>query len=196
VCMNVRATHTAFTLIEILVAISIIALIAGMVIASTKNSKNSAIATKTLEQFQVIEAGLRDHFGNREYFTSEETLGLGSNPSMSALMSGGVLNDFFNTPPTATFGALVEYRYDNDRIVGGDDDFSTAADADCTLTADDEKGVNIMIEGIFEYAPAVAQQIDHLADRGDGFGCGRVKRNGPTGQYLIYHLSDRYDRVE
>jgi type II secretory pathway pseudopilin PulG len=190
---NTSDTHSAFTLIEILVIIGITGLLLAMIIAQGKASKDRGIAAKTIEQFQVIETGLRDHFGNQEYFTGEDELGLGSNPSIVTLMQNGVLDDFFHTAPASVLETLGAYKYDNDRTTG-DDDFYT--ESGCVLNADDEKGVNILLGGLFTTSPEAAEQIDLLIDRGDGFGCGKIKRNGPTGEYLIYHLSDRYDRVE
>jgi prepilin-type N-terminal cleavage/methylation domain-containing protein len=188
--------HDGFSVIEMIVAIGIIGALFGIIFAKTKSTKNNAIATKTLEQLQVIEVGLRDHFGNQEYFTSESELGLGSNPSVSTLMVAGVLSDFFNAAPTLTFGTVHEFLYDNDRVPGGDDDFYTDMPGTCTLNGDDEKGVNILLPGIFDYDPQIAIDIDKLHDNGDGFGCGKIKRNGPAGEYLVYHLSNTYEKVE
>lgn len=189
---NSSHERPGFTLIEILVSVGIIGALMSIVIVTSKSSKDSATAAKTVEQFQIIESGLRDHFADQEFFTGEDALGLGPNPSIDTLRDNGILTDFFNTSPTAVFGTLRDYHYDNDRTVS-DDDWYT--DDGCTLTTSDERGVNIMLDGIFEYAPGVANEIDRLIDRGDGFGCGRIRRNEPSGQYLIYMVSPRYTQI-
>ena len=172
-----------------LVVIGIIGSLLSIVIVTSKRSKDSPTAAKTVEQLQLIESGLRDHFADQEFFTGEDALGLGPNPSIETLRDNGILTDFFNTSPTAVFGTLRDYHYDNDRTTSDDDWY---VDDGCALTADDERGVNIMLDGVFEYAPGVANEIDRLLDRRDGFGCGRVRRSG---QYLIYMVSPRYTQI-
>jgi prepilin-type N-terminal cleavage/methylation domain-containing protein len=188
-----KKQHAAFTLIEIITVMIVLGLIAAVILVSTHSAKIRGTAAKTIEQLQVIETGLRDTYGNKEYFAGEEEVGFGSNPTVLALTTGGVLNDFFTVSSVATAASLGSYRYDNDRTTA-EEDFYT--DTDCTLDANDEKGVNIFIEDFFILNADVARQIDLLIDRGDGFGCGKVKRRGVTGTDLVYHLSDRYDRVE
>jgi prepilin-type N-terminal cleavage/methylation domain-containing protein len=185
-------TSTAFTLIEILVAIGIIGALVSIVIVTARSSKDSANAAKTVEQFQIIESGLRDYFADQEFFTGEDVLGLGPNPSIETLRTNGILNDFFNTAPTAVFGTLRDYHYDNDRTVSVDDFY---AEDGCTFTGNEEMGVNIMLDGVFEYAPRVADEVDRLIDKGDGFSCGRIRRDGASGQYLIYMVSPKYTQI-
>lgn len=185
-----------FTLIEIVVALAIIGIISTIVVARLNSAKTSSKATNAVRQLKSLEKAINDKYAETGTYANETDLALGANPSMGDLVTAGVLADYFTNVPNAGFGTTGDYLYDNDQVTGGDTNFYTDTTG-CDLTAADADGVNIVIAGVFTTgADDIADDIDRLVDRGDGFGCGQVKRNGASGADLIYHISDRYDDVK
>jgi prepilin-type N-terminal cleavage/methylation domain-containing protein len=188
-----KGKRHGFTLIEITVAIAVIGMIAGVIIARLGAAKQRSKATNAVQQFKSLERAINDRFAASGKYMNETDLDLGSNPTIGALITEGILSDYFNNEPSAGFGTTGSYLYDNDQVTGGDDNFYTGTD--CTLDSADDDGVNIIVAGVFPGQSDIAGYVDQIVDDGDGFGCGKVKRNGSGGS-LIYHISDRYDDVK
>lgn len=186
--------RAGFTIIEIIVALAVIGLLAGIIISRMGAAKVRSKATNAVRQFKSLERAINDKYAANGAYANETDLALGSDPSIGDLITAGILADYFTNEPAAGFGTTGSYLYDNDQITGGADDFYTGTD--CTLDAADDDGVNIIVEGVFPGQSDIADVVDQLVDKSDGFGCGKVKRNGAAGTSLIYHVSDRYNEVK
>jgi prepilin-type N-terminal cleavage/methylation domain-containing protein len=189
-----RDAHVGFSLVEIIVAMAIIGLLAGLIMSRLGAAKSRSKATNAVRQFKSLERSINDKFAASGKYANETDLALGSNPTIGALITAGILADYFTNEPSAGFGTPSTYSYDNDQVTGGSNNYYTGTD--CTLDVADEDGVNLIIPGVFPGQSAIAGIVDQTVDKSDGFGCGKIKRDGATGLNLIYHISDRYTDVK
>jgi prepilin-type N-terminal cleavage/methylation domain-containing protein len=186
-----RRTSGGFSLVELLVVISIIGLLSSIVLSAVSLARDKAIATRTLRDFQEIKKGLilvaHDESWNawmRDTLIdtrSPSPCSVGNNPDSA---SGGIgisclasdasrLGKYLPSPPVPYSGG--EYIYDYDQ----------ATVYECISNAN--SGVNLVVMNM---SVGVINALDSMVDKATPAGpvdqCGRITWSGST---VFYKLS-------
>ena len=156
-----------FTLVELLLVISIIGLFSSIIISTFKQIRHKANATRICEDFKTIETALNMFMSdnNNTSWPLENTwhpVRL-SNPFMSHLITSNLTNfdDYLSQPPIPPEG-VSEYFYDNDG-----DSHGMPCDG-----GQPWRGVNISLQDI---STTTAAYVEEMFDDNDGWGCGKIR---------------------
>ncbi len=183
-----RKTRKGFTLVELMVTISVIAILSTIVLTTLSSAKNKAKTAKLIMQFQQIEKAFIFTYldENRSTWWRESELGLGPNPTLKKIIQKdtGPLSGFSNYfPHEKLIDELTDsqYRYDHD-----EDDH-----ADCEGGSSNwAKGVNIAVTGL---SLKQKKQIDRYIDKEENFKCGKITYGNYEGGSLYWRITDVED---
>lgn len=158
-----------FTLLELLIVISIIGIVSLVIISSVKEAKEKGVFAQTVLQFQQVEKAFFLSFldENREVWWTEAELGLGGNPRLNDILAieSGPLSTFSDNFPSSPNNYIsdAQYRYDNDSNVV----------RSCTQ-GNQDNGVNLVIDNIpIDLRDRMDKYIDGEADPF----CGKITYN-------------------
>jgi general secretion pathway protein G len=182
-----RASRAGFSLIEIVVAISIIATLVGVVAFRSGNAIQRGQASRLVQLVKNIEKAALVHYSDTGAYAREYQLPQsGTNRQLSATQtatgwSGPYIERPFAQDDTNPFGTTHLYSLlnTNNWIQG----FDTDGDGTIDLSGD---GNMLYFSGVTE---EVAQSIDNAFDSGlpgDWFTTGRVVYQAGSSRLLVY----------
>jgi prepilin-type N-terminal cleavage/methylation domain-containing protein len=174
-----------FTLVELLVVVSVIGVLSVIVISTLSSAKTKSKTAKLVMQFQQIEKAFIFTYldENRNTWWRESELGLGANPTLKKIIKKetGPLSGFSNYfPHEKLIDELTDsqYRYDHDED----------EEADCGGgTSNWAKGVNIAVTGI---SLKQKKAIDRYIDGEENFKCGKITYGNYEGGSLYWRITD------
>jgi prepilin-type N-terminal cleavage/methylation domain-containing protein len=170
-----------FTLVELLVVISIIALLSSVVFASLNSAIEKAAVVSIIANLKSVEKAfyLLADDENISLWWPEIDFGSGGNPNISVLVTNmNRLGKFLGRAPSLPIGTDMGYDNDQDIFICGD-------------SGPVYRGVNIHIRNI---SLALAQKVNAIVDGDANINCGRIKwdPSGGGGGSLFYVISENY----
>lgn len=173
-----------FSLIELLVVISIIGILSTIILSGLNQAREKAETAKLLAQFKQIESAFIFTYldENRSSWWREDELGLGSNPTLKKIIEKetGPLSGFSDYFPHINLIDELsdsQYGYDND----------TDTSADCSGGSSNwHKGVNISITGL---SLEQKKQVDMYIDKNEDYKCGKITYNQTNGGSLYWKIT-------
>lgn len=170
-CFLKNKNQIGFTLVELIVAIAIIAVLSSIIVFAVQNYIVKAKGTRIAKDFKSIETALRllKSEQSKDIWPRENTQGWFTTVK-NITGIGQFLSTSINSPITGS-----DYLYDND----GD----TLVQGSCSCCA----GVNLglTVSNCKQYFDIV----DKIIDSSDGPCYGKVRSNGTSYSYIYYSIS-------
>jgi len=174
-----------FTLIELIVVVSIVGLMSTFIIVNITDARNKAKAANLINQFKEIEKAFYFTYldENRSTFWTDAEIGFGNNPTLDEIIS-------IESGPLAGFSDYFPHNNLTNLFNGGEYDFDNDGDVQyCGIGGSSGVSLSVVVQNEYD----IAKDMEALVDGDDDFNCGKFRYNGSR---MKWSISDDGSEIE
>ena len=176
-----KGRSAGFTIVELIIVITVIAVLSTIVIVNYTGVRERANATAIYDAIKKVEDGFRLQMldSGSTTWPRDNTLTGSNNPVISDVAQQGALKGYIPDKLSGVGGSTT-WTYDND----GD---TTTNDTVCASASSyDWFAVILVVYGVNK---RTVSYLDDMIDNGDGPDCGRLRTTDSAQTGIIYQLS-------